>query len=210
MMPMKRTRETPGPLLENASRWAADYATKKRTNPAFKFRWPEVIHEGRRVSLNRLLLADLLEATAHHCAYCDGFPVGETSRETIDHFRPKGLEPFFHLAFEWANLFPACDKCQDEKRDRFDERLLKPDAPGYDFDLYFDFNAKTGELEPNLRAGLEDQSKALVTIATFGLNTAPRCASRLRHFERHYRDAILLAPADLDDLPYRYLAPPPL
>ena len=210
MMPMKRPQEAPRHLAENAARWSLDYASHKRADPAHKFRWPDVSLEGQRVPLNRYLLAILLAATANHCAYCDGFPVGETSRETIDHFRPKGLERFFHLAFDWENLFPACDKCQDEKKDRFEEGLLKPDTTGYDFDAYFDFNAKTGELEPNRRARPEDQARAQLTIATFGLNSAARCASRRRHFERHYRDVVALSREDLDDLPYRYLAPPSL
>lgn len=206
-MRMRRAAEPPPRLAENAARWTTDYVTKKRAERAHKFRWPEVKHEGSRIPLNRYLLHELLAATTYHCAYCDGF-VGETSEETIDHFRPKGLEAFLHLAFAWDNLFPACDKCQREKRDTFDDKLLKPDEASYDFDRYFDFNVKTGELEPNRAARPDDQTRARFTIETFGLNIALRCASRLRHFERSYRDAAFFSGGELDDLPYRYLAPP--
>jgi len=149
---------------------------------------------------------ELLAVTLGHCAYCDGFPLGETSRETIDHFRPKGDERFLHLAFEWDNLFPACDVCQAEKQEAFSETLLKPDEQTYAFDAYFDFNVKTGSLEPNRRASEADQERARSTIETFGLNIEPRRASRLRFFERHYRNAAPQATDEVDVLPYRYLA----
>lgn len=205
MMRMNR-REAPRYLIENAARWTASYVARRRADPAYRFRWPEVSDGEVRLPLNRRLLRELLAATAGHCAYCDGFPMGETSRETIDHFRPKGDERYHHLAFEWQNLFPACDRCQDEKSDEFDDRLLKPDELSYAFDSYFDFNARTGELEPNRRASVEDQERSWLTIATFGLNLPARCASRLRYFERCYRDAVRLSEDDMDSLPYRYLA----
>ncbi len=205
MMRMVRS-EAPPYLTENAANWTNNYVAKKRADASHKFRWPEALHGAKRTALNQLLIRELLAITADHCAYCDGPTLGETSRETIDHFRPKGEERFFHLAFAWDNLFPACDKCQQEKRDAFDDALLKPDEHCYDFDAYFDFNAKTGELAPNRRADAAGQHRAMVTIATFGLNIAARCASRLRHFERYYRDVVRMSGEDLNVLPYRYLA----
>jgi len=47
--------------------------------------------------------------TQAHCAFCDG-QIGAESRETVEHFRPKGLFP--ELAYAWDNLFPCCDLCQ--------------------------------------------------------------------------------------------------
>lgn len=208
MMRMSRPKEAPPYLTQGATRWTEDYVARRRADPSHRFRWPDVLLQEVRLPLNRYLVRDLLAATANHCAYCDGPELGVTSRETIDHFRPKGHERFLHLAFDWENLFPACDICQQEKRDDFDEKLLKPDEQAYDFEKYFDFNAKTGELEANSRASAEDQERARLTIETFGLNIAARCASRLRFFERYYNDAVCLSGDDLDVLPYRYLAPP--
>ncbi|MBK8251511.1 MAG: hypothetical protein IPK82_02440 [Polyangiaceae bacterium] len=206
MMPMRRPEHAPPYLAEHAAHWTANYEAGRQADAAHKFRWPDVEHEGTRQPLNKHLVRDLLALTANHCAYCDGFPMGEMSRETIDHFRPKGDPRFFHLAFAWDNLFPACDVCQSSKLERFDDALLKPDDGSYRFDRYFDFNVKTGALEPNRLASAEDQERARVSIEMFGLNSEVRCTSRKRLFMKEYNDAIGFVEGEADDLPYRFLA----
>lgn len=208
MIRMNRPKDAPVYLAENATRWTAEYGAKKRADRTHRFRWPITVGPGAKgAPLNRHLMKDLLSVTLGHCSYCDGFPMGETSRETIDHFRPKGDARFLDFAFEWTNLFPACDVCQAEKQDAFDDGLLKPDEPTYTFARYFDFNARTGELEPNRLASEVDQQRTQSTIRMFGLNIEARCASRLRFFQWHYRAASLRAAGEVDVLPYRYLAP---
>jgi uncharacterized protein (TIGR02646 family) len=140
--------------------------------------------------------------TAGHCAYCDGYELGESSRETIDHFRPKSRFP--ELAFAWQNLFPACDSCQLAKRD-FHEQLLKPDEEGYEFARYFVLNFKTGDLEPNPGALPEEQQKAQNTIALLSLNRAPLARGRLRAARASRRAALSDGPsASREALPYRF------
>jgi uncharacterized protein (TIGR02646 family) len=209
MMRMRRLGDASPYLSDNAARWTAEYVARKRADASHRFRWPEVSHRGARMPLNQHLLPELLAITAQHCAYCDGHPLGEISKATIDHFRPKGDARFLHLVLDWENLFPACNVCQDRKADSFDEKLLKPDEPPYDFDRYFDYNFRTHELEPRRDASVEDQERGRITIQTLGLNLVERCESRRRHFEWHYRDAVQLSREELDALPYRYLAPPP-
>lgn len=36
------------------------------------------------------LMPELIRQTDKHCSYCDGYPVKALSKETVDHFRPKG------------------------------------------------------------------------------------------------------------------------
>lgn len=100
--------------------------------------WPT--SEGRRVNV-RLFEEALRPMTDGHCAYCDADHLGAAARETIDHFRPKATFPT--EAFDYDNLYPACDVCQTAKRDTWDEHLLRPDEPGYDFDRYFVCDADT-------------------------------------------------------------------
>jgi uncharacterized protein (TIGR02646 family) len=153
---------------------------RRAREEAAEFRWPEV--DG--VALNQLLFPTLRRMTAGHCAYCDHFELGEGSRETIDHFRPKSRFPEF--AYAWDNLFPACDQCQQHKVEDFHDDLLRPDEPGYRFERYFLFNSHTGMIEINPQASPDDQRRAAFTRVTFGLNQGRRPDARRRWFKSHF------------------------
>jgi len=165
---------------------------EKRTKPAF--RWP--IRNG--LPINRALAARLEEMAGNHCNYCDGYPLKTTSRQTIDHFRPK--ERFPALAFRWDNLFLACDRCQQVKRDRFDEDLLKPDTPGYRFWDFFVFNFRTGEID--IKPGLTDRRRrfAATTLSLLELNDPYLTSWRLALIN-HYR----ASETPGRERPYRYM-----
>lgn len=115
-----------------------------------------------------------------HCAWCDSL-LGGTSRETVDHLRPKSTFPQY--AFEWANLFPACDFCQGFRRERFDDRLLHPDEDGFEFGRFFLFDVLTGDISVHPGASAEDQARARETIRLFGLNEGTRPEQRLGEWE---------------------------
>jgi uncharacterized protein (TIGR02646 family) len=135
--------------------------------------------------------------TQGHCAFCDGF-LGRESRETVEHFRPKRRFP--ELAYDWGNLFPCCDRCQSEKKEQFDDRLLKPDDMDYDFSRYFLINFTTGKLEPRPDATATDQARARTSIQLYGLNLPERLIARLREDEHFRRDPS----PNLDDYAYRF------
>ncbi len=193
--------DAPAVLITHAARWTQRFMDRRNANPQHPFRWPEA--EGR--PLNEHLLPPLLAMTAYHCAYCDHFQLGEGSRETIDHFRPKGRAEFSALAFAWDNLFPACDRCQSNKGEDFDEALLRPDGPGYRFDRYFIYNHRTGDIEASPAASLEDQRRAEVTIRLFGLNRSPRPEARRRRIQGANTPGKERVDEGLDVLPYRFL-----
>jgi hypothetical protein len=103
--------------------------------------------------------------------------------------------------FAWDNLFPAADQCQGNKRERFDDPLLRPDASDYRFERYFLFNCRTGEIEVLPGAPAEDRAAATTTVEILGLNRGRRPNARRREF----RDRGVSASCDLDDRPYRFL-----
>jgi uncharacterized protein (TIGR02646 family) len=160
-------------LRNNAHAWNEDFTVQKRVNAAARFDW-------RNRECYGHIRDKLLEMTSDHCAFCDG-PLRAESRATVEHFRPK--TDFAAHAYDWDNLFPCCDMCQSHKGEKFDERLLKPDALNYYFVRYFVANYRTGEIEPLPGAPAADRERAEETIKLYGLNTAQRRKARKREWE---------------------------
>lgn len=200
MTPVERPPE-PAFLAERCARWSESFVRRRAKDPACEFDW----HEVDGVPVNQLLMAHLRRMTAGHCAYCDHFELGEGSRETIDHVRPKSASP--ELAYAWENLFPACDQCQQVKGERFDDALLRPDDARYRFERFFVFNSRTGALDPNPQASDEDQRRASVTIKLLGLNSPIRANARRRWFRDRFAPSRWAKGRALHQLPYRFLAP---
>lgn len=189
---MLKLNRPPSPtcLEENGKRWTQEFVERRTEKPKFPFRW-------RDQACYKRIRDSLLEVTGRRCAYCDG-SLGLTSRETVDHFRPKSSYPQF--AYAWENLFPCCDLCQSKKGERFEEGLLKTDEPEYEFSRYFILNFDTGEIEPAPDATPEDQARAETTCKMLGLNSAERNQARLRALRNFERDPS----ASLDGYSYRY------
>lgn len=195
---MMKLERPPAPswLKSNYKKWGKRFARKKGENPGYAFNWPS--YEGKRI--NEHLKPLLIAMTANHCSFCDGYPLGTASRQTIEHFRPKSLFPL--LACLWQNLFLCCDACQGAKGERFDRKLLKPDTVDYHFDKYFVLNFKTGDIRPNPKAGKPDRERAALTISLYGLNDFGRSHSRLREYAK-YQDLVEKG-YHLDDFSYRF------
>ncbi len=58
------------------------------------------------------------------CAYCEGKSMGQADWD-VEHFRPKGSVAerddhpgYYWLAYEWENLYPSCQHCNQKRRDR--------------------------------------------------------------------------------------------
>lgn len=111
-----------------------------KEHPDSKESWDEK----KSIYLNLTFLPFLKAMTEKRCSYCDCL-VGKASRpeESIDHFKPK-TEPLYEtLIFQWENLFLSCSYCQDTKGTEFDEKLLRPDSPKYEFRKYFSLDFQT-------------------------------------------------------------------
>ncbi|WP_425602460.1 retron system putative HNH endonuclease [Luteibacter aegosomatis] len=136
--------------------------------------------------------------TAHHCAFCD-VVTGVSSRETVEHFKPKRRFP--REAYSWANLYPCCDVCQASKRENYDEMLLAPDMEAFRFEDYFVFNFLTGEIEPSPAASESERARAATTIRLYALNSAARNKARLQELRQMGLDRESL----MEDWNFRFL-----
>ncbi len=108
----------------------------------------------------------MAESTAGHCAYCDNL-LGR--RPTIDHFLPKCDNP--HLVYEWTNLYPCCDGCQEVKLDKSEPAALRPDEDGYEFSLYFRYDSE-GRIRVivDKKKNPVEWDRAMATIRLFKLD----------------------------------------
>lgn len=182
--------QPPECLITGAPDWTKDFVAARNADSSYRFTW-------RSDACYQALRKQLVAMTQGHCAFCDG-AIGTESRETVEHFRPKGA--FEHLAYEWTNLFPCCDMCQSKKLENFDEKLLKPDETDYYFENFFVSNYKTGEIEPLPCATVQDRNRAEVTIRLYGLNLGSRAVARLRELAHYARDP----EKNIDDYNYRF------
>ena len=176
---MNRITRTPAPdwLEEKWEEWGRQWQNKyRKTKNPCKFRWRRN-HKKGKDDLTR----DLSKMTQLHCSFCDAYPMIKRLQPTIEHFRPKTKFPL--LAYKWDNLFLCCGLCQ-EKGDRFDEKLLKPDANDYGFDTYFAIEWVTGELKPNPAASQTEQERAEITIKLYKLNEHGKPEDRLEELRK--------------------------
>jgi uncharacterized protein (TIGR02646 family) len=196
---MKLNRPTiPTFLAENWESWGQDYAEKKTQNPAYKFVWKQ--HNLQKV--NHLLLPLLKnEMQKDHCVYCDGFPVSTLSDKTIEHFLPKGNIAYYHLVYQWENLFYCCRRCQKIKGENFNELLLKPDEFDYEFSTYFIINFNNGKIGINPNASPTQQERAKYTKDFLNLNDIVICNARMNEL----RNFVYVPDNQVDDYSYRYL-----
>lgn len=193
MMPLPRSN-APAFLDQHWEEWGRQWQIKLANNSKASFTYPRVNNQG----LEQIREA-LFTMSKSHCAFCDEFPIGSQSPETIEHFKPKKLFPL--IAYQWENLYPCCMRCQ-EKGDNFNELLLRPDADDYSFQRYFVINAATMELEPNAGATMEDQERAKTTIKLYKLNRVRLRTSRRLVYE--YMSLLLSNNISPDTLPFRY------
>lgn len=62
-----------------------------------------------------------LQAASHgKCMYCES-QVAHISFGDVEHIRPKAAGKYPHLEFEWTNLGYCCTRCNNAKKDQFDE-----------------------------------------------------------------------------------------
>ena len=169
--------EEPEVLKNNAQKWNQQWADLRNKDPNKKpeFEW----YRTGGKSAREWILPDLRSMNQGHCCFCDAFPIADTSKEPIEHFRPKSRPEFYCLAYTWTNLFYCCDFCNSEKGETWDEKFLNPDANDYSFERYFMFDHTTGAISPNPKATETDQARAQATITAYGLDKEPKRKYRL-------------------------------
>jgi uncharacterized protein (TIGR02646 family) len=173
-------------LHDNWEKWGQDYKTfldsgsPKKQKDVKKvgqdFSWRENIYDELRIQIQ------IYDGASHrdaHCCFCDGYPIGENSKETIEHFYPKADFPL--LAYDWDNLFYCCDKCQSEANRTPFTYTLKPSDSHYLFDSYFYFDLGSGEVKvvESLEKDFPDEyKKGEDFLKRYGINNVKRNKAR--------------------------------
>ena len=191
-------------LSDNWEIWGKEYEIFLDTKQieGVGFSWRQGIYE--------VLRTQLFNLTKGHCSFCDGYPIGETSKETIEHYYPKNDFPL--KAYDWENLFYCCDKCQSEANRSAFTVTLKPDEATYNFDDYFYFDAESGELKimENIETTHPDKFKnASNFLKRYGINNPTRNQSRknlLQDVKNHLQNRQNEEDQRVkDDFKYRYI-----
>jgi uncharacterized protein (TIGR02646 family) len=186
---MVRTPRPPAPaeLVRNAGKW---------TQRWIDIRAGSEHRDWATLGAKRAIQPVLREMAHGKCAYCEG--VLETTGDLlIDHYMTKTREP--NHAFEWTNLFPACQKCNRAKGDQDHRgRLLKPDSE--DPEPCFWLHPDTGRLEPHPTLNPNQRLRAEETIRLCALQRAALCTWRTEMMKRVQRFAETRDFADEEDL----------
>jgi hypothetical protein len=144
--------------------------------------------------------------TKEHCSFCDDHPIGTNSKETIEHYFPKAEFPLD--AYNWANLFYCCDKCQSEANRNDFQETLKPDIETYRFSDYFYFDLGTGQLK--VLESLETDNPAMFERANaflirYGISNNPKRNNARKHLFQILVKILPTADLQRDDFEYRYV-----
>ncbi|MGO4583186.1 retron system putative HNH endonuclease [Arthrobacter sp. 2RAF6] len=157
---MRSLQKLPEPdiLTRNKDAWTRSYAEAISSNSKAPNHWT---HSEIRKQLNA--------ETDRRCAYCDSH-IANVAQAHIEHFRPRAKYP--ELVVAWDNLTIACPRCNNQKRDKFDEDLpfINPlhDDPTAHFIFFGDVIFPAGS------------NRAIHTINEIGLNNDDLVAARKR------------------------------
>jgi uncharacterized protein (TIGR02646 family) len=156
----------------------------------------------------RLIREALLSMTRGKCIYCESI-LELTSRAHVEHYHAKTLRP--EIAFDWTNLLPACEICNDSKGvTDHSGRLLKPDAE--DPEPFFWIDVDSGKLEPHPSLNADSRERAEATIRLCNLQRGALCTLRIDMIKRVSRwvTSEVLDPDEWNDLarpstPYKFV-----
>lgn len=199
MMKMNRL-PAPDWLILNWEKWGIEFENAvKKTDWRNKFKPKQEKYDE--------LVDILLRSTFQHCSYCDNFKMGGNVKPTIDHFKPQSK--FKKLTYKWENLFIACHYCQ-ERNNKYEDLLLKPDVENYHFKKYFEYDNKSGEIKANRNANSSNQKRANYTIETLKLNRDKKYKNTIQDVRierkeayRKYKSEALNG--NLNNLPFRFM-----
>ncbi len=181
----KRNDLKPQILSNDGNKWTEDFLEKRRINPKYKHSWikDSINHHNEFVSA-------LEKLTEFHCSYCDKYPLDGRAKIDcqIDHFQPISESMFYHLVYEWNNLYLSCGGCNKSKLAQYSDLILRPDAEDYVPSEYFFFDTSTGEILVNEVNGTIKSDRAKKTIEVFKLNHPSIIKFRLRAIKNYSRD----------------------
>ncbi len=182
---IKRTESEPQILKDKGKGWTDNFIFKRKENPQYKHSWVK-----DKVNYHDELILALSLMTAEHCSYCDKYPLDGRAKSDnqIDHFQPISNPSFYHLVYEWNNLYLSCAGCNKSKLAQYSDLILRPDVEDYIASEYFFFDTSTGEILVNETNGIEKSERAKETIKVFKLNHPSIINFRLRAIRNYLRD----------------------
>ena len=113
----------------------------------------------------------LEDETSGRCAYCDG-DIHSIAFGDIEHIRPRAAFPEYVV--DWENLTLACPKCNNSKRDKWDENL--PYISPYDDEI----NDHIVFVGPFLRGV---SARGMKTVLDVDLNDLAKAEARQRQID---------------------------
>lgn len=130
-------KSKPESLVNYASTWKDLLLKAKDEGKSFDYLLNNYRKDDIRETLEKMYSDDY----GCYCCYCEG-QIDEVSFEQIEHRKPKSIYPEY--AFDWDNLHLACQKCNTNKRDKWNEvneildAVLDPikDHLGYEVDFH--------------------------------------------------------------------------
>lgn len=102
----------PDILTNNEQQWTKElmsYVNKGETPP------PSVTKKYNHPKVRESLITE----SRKKCMYCESI-VSHIAYEHIEHYKPKAVNKFPELSFDWDNLGWSCPKCNQNKGDFFD------------------------------------------------------------------------------------------
>jgi uncharacterized protein (TIGR02646 family) len=152
-------------LEENHVQWSKEFAEYlEKDRKSARFSWKGGLYSEMRKQLGKI--------SNEHCSFCDSYPLGDTSKETIEHYYPKADYPL--QSHDWDNLFYCCDKCQSEANKNTFKKTLKPDEMDYCFEKYFYFDLQSGKLEVMENLTSDEFEKATAFLIRYGISDNPK------------------------------------
>ena len=173
------------PILDNWLVWGNEWKNSNET----KFSWRKMLPNGGHFHLKKEALNELFDELTHNrCAICDFYPLIDKAHFTdgvsVEHFFPKDRNTIYSIyAYQWDNLFPLCQTCNNVKGSEFSCLLLKPDEEHYNFDDFFIVKGD-GKVAPNPTKDKHSQNRACKTIKTYCLNRGELKKNRRKKVEK--------------------------
>jgi uncharacterized protein (TIGR02646 family) len=186
-------------LAENYIKWGEEFEQKlKNGGKSSNFSWKGGVYKEIR--------DQLCSITKNHCSFCDDYPIGTQSKETIEHYFPKEKYPL--LSYDWENLFYCCDKCQSEANKTLFQETLKPSDASYHFTKYFYFDLASGEIK--VLENLETESpiefvRASAFLVRYGICSNPKRNEARKRMYKIIMQVLLSDDMQRDDFEYRYV-----
>jgi uncharacterized protein (TIGR02646 family) len=171
MVHTPRTAPPPAELVRHGRRWSVRF--RSIVSGSVRGDWATK-------SAKRILGAALRRLAHGKCVYCEG-KLDTQSYLEVEHYVAKMIAP--DLAFEWTNLLPVCQICNNTKSDQdHGNILLKPDDE--DPEPYFWIHPDTGKLEPHPKLDQARARRANETIRLCNLQRPALCEERFGMLRR--------------------------